>query len=304
MIPGGNAFHSVRYWAEGNGGYSPYLSERPLAGFKLELLPPEAAPVFAFGQPVLLGLQLTNTSTRPIQVPNYLLDPKAGFIEIAIRRLDLSDRDRRNVRNFTPIITRCFDVAADVTHVLRPGESTRDNLNLTFGASGFPFAEPGFYEVTAYLVIYQHSEDRELVVPSQPLRIRIAAPENRDEEREAMTLFNNEVGRYFVLGGTVRGGAETELENILDRRFSQKRVRDKDMAPRDPVAVNIIRSRAFRLGRTYHSRDDGAIKLFQKSDLATSLRELELLDDKALTVFDPVTAASTRAYVERLRKEK
>ena len=39
VIPGGAAFHSVRYWNEGTGGYSPYVTEAPLEGFALELKP-------------------------------------------------------------------------------------------------------------------------------------------------------------------------------------------------------------------------------------------------------------------------
>ena len=36
VIPGGAPFHSIRYWNEGTGGYSPYVPERPLSGFKLD----------------------------------------------------------------------------------------------------------------------------------------------------------------------------------------------------------------------------------------------------------------------------
>lgn len=306
LIPGGHSFHSVRYWAEGNGGYSPYLNEVPLAGLRLEILPPQSgAHLFAFGQPVLLGLRLTNTGSRPIRVPTYLLDAKAGFLEIGVRRLDLSDRDRRDVRSFTPIIARCFDLMAEELRILQPAESMSDNLNLTFGAAGFPFAEPGFYEVTAYLIIYDPAANRELVAPAPAIRIRVASPQGLQEERQALMLFSSTVGRYFALGGTFRSGAEAMLDEILDERLagSRRSKKDKDSVACDGVAANIIRSRAFRLGRNYHGRIGGMVKEVHRADQAAALHELDRLDDDALAVFDPITAGSTERYRKRLRDE-
>lgn len=40
VIPGGRAFHSLRYWADGDGGYVPYRPEVPLPWFRLRLAPP------------------------------------------------------------------------------------------------------------------------------------------------------------------------------------------------------------------------------------------------------------------------
>jgi hypothetical protein len=210
------------------------------------------------------------------------------------------------LQSFTPIIARCFDVAADESRILQPGDSVEDNLNLTFGAAGFPFAEPGFYEITAYLVIYRASEGRELIAPSQSVRIRVAAPHSPEEEQDSMMLFTSTVGRYFALGGTVRSKAEEMLEEVLDRRLRGGRGRGKKAegtAPRDPVAVNIIRSRAFRLNRNYHGRVDGAVKFTHAADPDAAGEQLKRLDEACLRIFDEVTAKDTRTYRRHLLGE-
>lgn len=305
VVPGGRSFHSVRYWADGDGGYSPYYSEVPLSGIKLEILPPTGGgPVFEFGQPILLGLELTNTGDAPIKLPSNVLDAKAGNLEIAIRRLDLANRDRRDVRMFTPIITRCYDASPDDMIDLQPTESTSSNLNLTFGSAGFPFAEPGFYEVRAFVVFYSSRSEREFVAPSRPIQFRVAAPHSIDDERNATVLFSRAAGRYFALGG-IRSDVEDALEEVAQRRLGTRASRRRQPSSlSDPIAVNIFRSKAFRVGRTYHGRDGSTVRKVQSADSAEAARFLSLIGPSGWNVFDPVTAEQTKRYLASLSETR
>jgi len=86
VIPGGTAFHAVNYWADGGGGYSPYVPEEPLPGFSLRLTPPAAGAVFDFAQPVFLQVEFQNQTGSPLDLSPQILDPKGGLLEILIRR--------------------------------------------------------------------------------------------------------------------------------------------------------------------------------------------------------------------------
>ena len=76
-------------------------------------------------------------------------------------------------RSFIPIVDRCYDAIPERIRRLGPGETFTDNVQLHFGAAGFPFAEPGFYDITALLVIYDKAIDRDFVCRSQSIRIRV-----------------------------------------------------------------------------------------------------------------------------------
>ena len=53
---------------------------------KLSLVEPVGSRVFAFGQPVVLGVRLTNRTGRTQRVPGTLLKTEAGCLEIPIKR--------------------------------------------------------------------------------------------------------------------------------------------------------------------------------------------------------------------------
>jgi hypothetical protein len=245
LIPGGAPFHSVPYWSDGMGGYSPYVPEMPLPGWILTLMPPDAGPVLRFAQPVLMGVLLTNKSDRTIEVPKFLLDPKAGFLEVMIRRVHSGavGRGSTALESFTPLMQRCFQWDAAGVLRLREGESIEDNINITFGSAGFAFAEPGTYDITVLLVIFDEAQQRELIASSNTIRIRIGAPRSDHEEREAMEFFTPEVGMYLALGGSAAlPRARDRLDEIADRR-------QHDL--NDPLVAHITRARAIDNARSY-----------------------------------------------------
>lgn len=139
LIPGGAPFHSINYWSDGNGGYSPYVPEVPISFLELTLRPPASGPLFDFAQPVFLEIELKNLSDTTFSFTPEILDPKAGLLEILIRRRSSDDP----ADLFILIMERCFELSADRLADLPPNSTINNNLNLTFGSAGFPFAEPG-----------------------------------------------------------------------------------------------------------------------------------------------------------------
>ena len=287
VIPGGAAFHSANYWVDGRGGYSPYVPEAPLAGWQLTISPADGRQLLRFAEPVTLRTLLTNTSNRAVQVPKFLLDTKAGFIEVSIRRVHAGTvtGSGSGAASFSPVMQRCFqwDAADDMR--LQPGESMEDDVNLTFGSGGFAFAEPGTYDIHALLVLFDNVAQRELVARSNTLRLRIAAPRSDDEERDALDFFTPSVGMYVALGGspTLKSG-RAGLERIIERHRG-------DLA--DPVVVSLSKSLAFDDARTYVRYLDGDF-VDTGSDVERAASSIDALMAKRSFANDPLTEARMR----------
>ncbi|MGH2985261.1 MAG: acetyltransferase [Solirubrobacterales bacterium] len=288
VIPGGAAFHSIRYWNEGTGGYSPYVPEAALTGFRLTLRPPQGGPLLSFAQPVFLEIELTNQTGEELELPPVLLDPKSGFLELLIRKSQgLSTRSLAGTEVFVPIVQRCFDLDPERFDTVPDGGSIRNNVNLTYGSSGFAFAEPGTYEVTALLAVPDRRRGRDLILRSETLPLRVATPKAIEEEEDAMDLFRDDVGVYLALGGN-RGlaSAAQALEAIRERRQAGEE------EVRDPVVAVIVRAQGIDAGRTYvrYEAEDYRELEGDPEKAADLLRQL---DQEALMGFDRQTAEGT-----------
>ncbi len=298
LIPGGAAFHSINYWADGNGGYSPYVPEVDMPGYQLKLTPPIGGAVFDFGQPVFLGVELTNQTGRTVDIPPVLLDPKAGFLEVLVRRWngESNSGDLANADVFVPIYQRCFDLDESVFDIVPDGKSIKDNLNLTFGSGGFAFAEPGVYDVTALVALYDSANKQDRIIRSNTLRIRVGVPKSQNEENDGMVLLRSDVGLYFALGGS--DGlveAESDLTEILQRRMGRAKT------VTDPVAANIVRCKGINAGRPYIRYQSE--KFTQRDgDRAQAAEWLEKLGSRALQAFDASTADGTKRLAKKHRK--
>lgn len=291
LIPGGAPFHSVSYWADGTGGYSPYVPETPLPGWALTLILPESGPVLRFAQPVLMRVLLTNRSGRTEPTPKFILDPKAGFLEVLIKRVHSGAVGRVSTaaESFTPLVQRCFQWDAADAVRLKDGESIEDNINLTFGSGGFAFAEPGTYDVSALLVIFDQGQQRDLVVPSNTVRIRVAAPRSDDDERDAMNFFTPEVGMYLTLGGSA---ALSKTRDMLDEIVER---RGKDL--NDPLVAHVTRARAIDCARSYVRYEDQKFSV-SRPDIEQAASLLNRLRDSAPASFDAATARQTAELAE------
>ncbi|UCC29064.1 MAG: hypothetical protein JSU86_12760 [Phycisphaerales bacterium] len=292
LIPGGVPFHSVNYWSDGNGGYSPYVPEVPIDFFQLTLRPPTHGSTFDFAQPVFLEIELRNLSDTSFNFSPEILDAKSDFVEILIRRLSDDTTDR-----FNPVTRRCYNGSASRTMDLPPGETINNNLNLTFGSAGFPFAEPGAYEVTALLVFYDEQNERDLMVRSNTLRIQVRYPHSREEEDDAAVLFRNDVGLYFALGGSqVLSGAREALELVQQRRQETSTVVD------DPIVANIVRCAGIDAARPYERYGKRKFRhVGGDRKKAADLLE-QLTGDVLERTFDSHTVKHTQRLAKKHRK--
>lgn len=300
LIPGGAEFHTVNYWSDGTGGYSPYVPEVALKGLELSLRPPEAGTLFNFAQPVLLTVELKNTSGRAVSIPPQFLDPKSGFLEILVRRLGVpTPNASRNQLTFSPIINRCWDMKDAAADTVPDGGSLTNNVNLTFGSAGFTFAEPGSYEVTAVLTLFDRTRQVDQIVRSEPLRIRVAHPQSLDEERDAIDLFRRDVGFYLALGGSdvLTRAAET-LETVRDRRQG----RGREIT--DPLVAHIVRCKAINSSRDFVTYSEGKFhtRNADKEESAKLFSSLEA--GAAKQFFDPATRRGNSRTLERLAERK
>lgn len=240
-------------------------------------------------------MKFTNRTGEPIQVPKGILDPKGGVLELLVRRsAGVSTRSLADAEPFQPILQRCYDTDAGELATLADGESISENVNLTYGTSGFPFAEPGAYEVTALLGFFDQANRRELVLRSRTLPIRVAAPQSIDEDRDAMDLFRDDVGVYMALGGNRNlAEAHDRLQGIVERRGEDSS---------DPVVAAIVRAQALDCRREYVRYERQTDRFGTRGadeDRAAAL--LRRLDERALLAFDAETARQTRALAVRQR---
>jgi hypothetical protein len=300
LVPGGAPFHSVNYWADGTGGYSPYVPEISAPGFELTLAPPAAGPVFAFGQPVFLEVTLRNLGDAPVQLPPEVLDPKTGALELLIRRFTgASGGGLADATPFVPIMQRCFDADATAADTVPPGGTLRNNVNLTFGSGGFAFAEPGTYDVTPLLGFATNGPDgnqAELVIRGPALRIRVAYPHDLAEEHDALTLMRPDVGAWFALGGSdCLSSARESLNELHERRRATR-------GTADPVVASIVRTAGIDAGRP-GVRFAGGRFTSQEGDPQRAAELLTSLDTPALRTFDPHTAEHTAALADRYRAQ-
>lgn len=289
VAPGGTPFGAVQYWEHAPSGYPPFRSESVGSGLAVELLPPVDGPIFAFAQQVILGLRFTNRSDRMIAVQPDFLDPKAGGVEVVIERKRGGIPHAPSV--FRPMTRRC--TVATRPRRIAAGETVEDNVNLTFGAAGFPFAEPGTYRVTVHL----HLETRgvERIVRSPALRIRILSPASREEDRAALDLLEPSAGAVLALGGTAAYEAAASRLMETANRLSAAGGWTKPRV--HPVATGIYRALGFHYQRQYVRYRDGAFSIFAaRPDDAR--RCVERIDAAALKSLDPISGRATRAFLD------
>ena len=232
-VPGGSIRESALEWTDLAPPRLASKREPSRAAPELTLTPPAGGALLAHGQPVFLGVTLRHAGRSPLLVPPDALDVKTGRLRIYVRRRRHGGaRATEPPARFRPLARRCRYEPPTVHVALRSGETLRANLQLTCGAQGFPFAEPGEYEVFAAVDVATADGAPLSVTTSSALRLRVAAPMTMEEEREALVLLRPDVGLYFALGGSdVLRHAEEDLGEVVARRGGTRRV------VTDPVSV-------------------------------------------------------------------
>lgn len=297
-VPGGSLPDSAVYWADLAPPF-PTPGTTPTAALpELTLEPPAGGTLLAHGQPVFLGVSLTNRGSAPLPLAPGALDVKSGHLRIRIARRRAREGEAPDPGAlFRPLARRCRNEEREPEDALGPGETRRGNLQLTFGAQGFPFAEPGEYEVRAALDLPAVGGAPAGLVTSRPLRLRVAAPMTMDEERDALVLLRPDVGLYFALGGSARlARAGDDLLELVERRRGKKRT------VTDPVSVCALRARAFHAARAYPA-PASLPSAARTGDLAAAVQELGRIGAGGWGAFDADTQRRTRAWGEALAAE-
>jgi hypothetical protein len=291
LIPGGRPFHSVPYWSAGHGVYVPYFDEVPLTGLGLRLIPPSTGTYFTYGQPIFLTVEIENQTQRLLRLPRFLLDPKAGFLEVIITRVD---RPNSEPTPYQSIHQRCFERLADGDIVLPPGGTFRENLQIHFGSGGFAFAEPGRYEVRVVLALFERQLEAELLAWSPPLKLRIAYPKSAEEEIESDFLFSPSVGRWFALGGTdALPEVAEKLAALVEEREGRRQL--------DGVVAFTRRSIGLNLARDFVRLDNlKAARRKAKPEQAAKQLQAVLSEPRLAAWLDPETRRTTEKHVESL----
>lgn len=159
-------------------------------------------PAFDFLESVVLELELTNISTRPLVLPSKLLSD-THHLTVIIKR------QGREAREMLPFANYCWKPEYRVLDV---GASMLESLFVGAGKGGWDIAEPGYY--TIQVALHHDNED----VVSNPLVIRVTPPHNYDEELIAQDFFSEEVGRILTFDGSrvLKTGNDT-LHEVVDK---------------------------------------------------------------------------------------
>ncbi|BEL04119.1 hypothetical protein Q0Z83_023100 [Actinoplanes sichuanensis] len=300
VMPGASPFHTVDYWSTAPGAKPAHVPPEPDRGLVLRLVPPRGGTLFAFGQPVVLQVLLSNAGSQPVALPRNLLDVKAGFLQIMMER-DPGARPAglADARAFAPLMQRCFTDVTPGPQLLAPGASLSRNVNLTFGAEGHPLDEPGSYRLTPLLTVPDNAgRGFATVIRGEPLLIHIGAPASRVDERDAVALLQPGVGAFLAVGGTNRYAAVPgRLRDIADQRRSRN-------GAGDPIAAALHRTLGIYYSRAHlEFGRAGCVVGGTDQDEARALLDGLTGNDAAMLTFDPQTAKDIEDLAATLRRQ-
>ena len=173
------------------------------SGLRLSLTMP---PSFAYGVPVTADLALSATAPEGRQVAT-VLGPRSESASIMITEVGGA------AQTFEPLLEHC---RAASTVLLRPGDPPiRDSAFLHYGKDGYPFREPGVYDVQAGY----HAADGSLA-RSNVVRIRIDPPRSATERAVGRLVYGEpQTGALLSLMGSdapALSGGNRALQQIID----------------------------------------------------------------------------------------
>ena len=174
------------------------------SGLRLRL---EAAPSFAFGEPVVVEAKLYLTDQRGKQIHTEL-HPKTGFVQIAVQR------PSGEVVVYKPLMEHCVAVETDRLNESKP--SIYDSAYIGYDQEkGHIFNQPGLYKLRG---VYYALDGSRLLSPVISLRVR--NPLTRADEEVAELFLGDEQGALlFLLGSDAeslkRGNEAFDL--VLDK---------------------------------------------------------------------------------------
>lgn len=245
-----------------------------------------AQPYFEFLEPVSVEIRARNVSTIPVTV-NFALHPEHGSVSIYIRRPD------GRVVEYIPISCK---LAQPRTVTLSPA-GTEDGSDrhsrsvfVSYGRYGFYFDEPGQYLLRA---VYHGPGN--IVIPSEPLRVRVGHPKSERADRIAQDFFSYESGTALYLGGShstfLAKGMDTLLSMIDEQKTTLAGAK---------TAARIARG----VGMPFHDlafdEDQASLKRATKGETKEALR----LTDVALKIFRKLRTPALNISIERASRTK
>ncbi|MGH8354223.1 MAG: hypothetical protein ACRERY_11960 [Pseudomonas sp.] len=185
-------------WFDHHGFEQAEVSAEP--SLRLEIRVNKEQARFEFLEPVMLELKLTNISDQPKLLPDDLLS-NTEAMTVIIKREGQAAKARLSYVHY------CRKPGQTV---LKSGESIYQSLFVAAGRGGWQIAEPGDYKVQVCL----HRGDEDIV--SNPLKVRVQPPLQKQEELLAQDFFEDDVGRVLTFdGGNYSRQANDTLQEII-----------------------------------------------------------------------------------------
>lgn len=153
--------------------------------WRFQLRPNREMNAYAFLEPVVMELKLTNLSPADRSVDPDLLT-FGNDVMLFIQR------DGSSLRRWRNMTTRCYQAR---TASLAPGGSIYGSHNISCSTDGWLIDEPGFYKVQAALEVEGH------ILVSNIQRLYVTPPAQPEENRLAPDYFSEDVARALVFQG-------------------------------------------------------------------------------------------------------
>lgn len=203
-------------WFENHGRVAVATVDRRL---RLTIKP--TRKIIELGEPVLVELRLHNEWDRPIPIHDNL-DPADGLVEFAV-----TTPDGRRI----PVVPMDQTRNPVVSMRLAPGATIYESIDLTMGAMGFPFKQPGAYRIEAS---YTNIDGSTAAAVAQ---LYLRPPASYDDTPVINEVFNAKVGSVLYVDGT------RVLDDVLDKMDWIR----KNLGPAHPLVAHltVVRYRSF-----------------------------------------------------------
>jgi hypothetical protein len=184
------------------------VNRLPESSLRLQLRVNRVETRFEFMEPVMLELKLTNVSDQPLLLPDDIIS-NSERMTIIVRR------QGQTAKAYLPYARYCRKAGQTV---LRTSHSLYESLFVGAGRGGWRIDEPGVYLVQACL----HLDNEDVL--SNPLTIRVAPPQTREDELLAQDYFTEEVGRTLAFDGTRYFEQANNILNDVSLRLANRAV--------------------------------------------------------------------------------
>jgi hypothetical protein len=252
VIMGGDNWGSGGH-LEGEPASFPQEEGEPLP---LEFLA-RTSSYFEWLEPVIVELRLRNRMPGIALEVDARLQPEQDNVVIQIRKPNGEVVEYRPLMHLleTPDVRQLEAADGQV-----PGQDRySEAVDLTFGADGFYFDEPGEYAVRA---LYRGLGA--LLLPSNAVRLRIGMPMSKEDNRLAGDFFTRQVGTALYLGGS----RSPHLEKGMDvLRSVASENSGSLLGAHAAMAVAAAEARAFfrldgdKVKRSHQADPRGALKI-------------------------------------------